>query len=174
MTDEELIEDARSKVSPIAAREFPDSVLLASDIDRMSEYPNSFGKVSLACYQGRVQAFLPLFPPKDGHGQSGVATDAGPCPCGGDRAKCRFMKVGLPCFDLAEAVRQAADMVAKADSLPHVTRHVKCPKGCQEDHRHGAYNAIGVMSTTLVDPLIPYARRCLRYAAETPGSPATS
>jgi hypothetical protein len=166
VTDEELIEDARSKVSPIVTREFPDAVLLASDGERMSKYP-PLGKVQLSCCRGRLHAFLPMFPPKDGHGESGVMTDAGPCPCGGDRAKCRFMEVMSSSFDLGEAVRQAADMVEKADSLPQVKRHVKCPKGCQEDHKHERYGGTTIICTTIMDPLIPYARRCLRYARES-------
>jgi hypothetical protein len=133
VADEELLENARSKISPIVTREFPDSILLVSDGERMSKYP-PLGRVRLSCYQGRVHALLPMFPPKDSHGESGVVTDAGPCQCGGDRATCRFIEVrSKEPFDLGKAVRQAADMVKKADSLPHVARHLKCPKGCQEN-----------------------------------------
>lgn len=176
--DEEFIKDARSHISPLALREFPDSALLASDVERMSKHPDSLGKVRLSCCQGRLNAFLPMFPPEDGHGEGGVMTDAGPCPCGGDRAKCRFGEITYPAFDLAEAIRQAADMVQKADSLPHVTRRVKCPKGCKEDHKHELHGAIVVSCTTIMDQLIPYARRCLQYAGEarpeSPSGPAAS
>ena len=164
VTLEEIREDARGNVSELVTREFPDSVLLASDVDRIRRFPDSFGKVKLSCYRGRVHAFLPMFAPRDGHGDSGVATDAGPCPCGGDRAGCRFLEVGLPSFDLAEAVRQAARMAADADSLPRVTRHVRCPKDCREDHNHERYGGIAIVCTTMMDQLIPYARRCVRYS----------
>jgi hypothetical protein len=58
-------------------------------------------------------------------------------------------------------------MMEDADSLPHVIRDVKCPKGCPEDHEHKRFGGTAIVCTTMTDQLIPYARRCLRYSQGT-------
>jgi hypothetical protein len=138
----------------IAKETLPDSVLL-----------KGIHRVSVACDRGRLSAFLHIF--NDG---SGTSIDAGPCPCGGERAKCNLPATRhvdqegeeIP-FDRDEAIRRAEKLVAHGDSLPTVTTNVRCPEDCKEDHKHDRHGSIVVMCGSMDLALVPYARRCLAY-----------
>jgi hypothetical protein len=81
---------------------------------------------------------------------SGTGVYAGPCPCGDDKSSCRLPKVGLPAFDLDREISLAEQLVAKADSLPHVIERLACPKGCTEDHEHQRHGFHATVYATLL------------------------